>query len=144
MMPPMPLFVGLLLGLACHWVWPWPIGPYAVVLPCAILLLGLVVVTVWSLLRAFRRHGTSSDPNDEVTAIVDTGPFRYSRNPSYIGAAMLQVALGLLFNAAWILLTTIPAMVVIHYVVVLKEEAYLEHKLGAAYLDYKSRVRRWI
>ena len=144
MVPPLPLLVGLVLGLGCGLVWPWPIGPHAVVLTCGILLLGLVGVAVWWLLHAFRRHDTSADPKDEVTAIVDTGPFRYSRNPAYISAAMLQVAVGLLFNTAWVLLTTIPAMIVIQFVVVLKEEAYLEHEFGDAYLEYKSRVRRWI
>ena len=47
-------------------------------------------------------------------------------------------------NSVWILLTIIPAMIVIHKVVVLREEAYLEDKFSDDYLDYKSRVRRWI
>ena len=95
-------------------------------------------------LRAFRRHDTSSDPKEEATAIVDTGLFRFSRNPGYLAAGALQAVLGLLFNSVWILLTIIPAMIVIHKVVVLREEAYLEDRFGEEYLDYKSRVRRWI
>lgn len=50
----------------------------------------------------------------------------------------------MLFNNVWVLLTIMPAMIVIHYVVVLRQEAYLEEKFGEAYRDYKSRVRRWI
>lgn len=144
MMPPLPCLLGFVLGLVCDWVWPWPIGPYEYVLPAGVLLAVVVVVLVVFLLRAFSRHGTSPDPKEESTAIVDTGPFRFSRNPSYVGAGLLQAVLGLLFNNVWVLLTIVPAMIVIHYVVVLREEAYMEEKFGDAYLDYKSRVRRWI
>lgn len=84
------------------------------------------------------------DPNEETTAIVDTGPLRFSRNPAYVAAGLLQAVLGLLFNNVWVLLTIMPAIIVIHYVVVLRQEAYLEEKFGEAYRDYKSRVRRWI
>ncbi|MFT4926930.1 MAG: protein-S-isoprenylcysteine O-methyltransferase Ste14 [Phenylobacterium sp.] len=144
MPPPLPLLIGAILGLIADWFWPWPLGPYAYVLPCGLLVLGLVIVCVKSLSRAFERHQTSPDPADETTAIADTGIFGYSRNPAYLSAALLQIAVGLLFNNVWILLTFLPAMVVIHYVVVLGEEKYLEAKFGATYLDYKSRVRRWL
>ncbi len=144
MLPPLPCLLGFVLGLACDWVWPWPLGPYRYVLPAGVFLAVLVGVSVVSLLRAFKRHGTSADPKEETTAIVDTGPFRFSRNPAYVGAGLLQAVLGLIFNNVWVLLTIIPAMIVIHYVVVLREEAYLEAKFGEAYLGYKSRVRRWI
>lgn len=144
-MPPVrPCALGVALGLLLDWIWPWPLGSYEYVLPAGVLLTILVAVCVVALLRAFKRHGTSSDPKEETTAIVDSGPFRYSRNPAYVAAAILQAALGLLFNNVWILLLIIPAMITIHYVVVLKEEAYLESRFGNEYLDYKSRVRRWI
>ncbi|MCP4205240.1 MAG: isoprenylcysteine carboxylmethyltransferase family protein [bacterium] len=144
MPPARPCLLGLVLGLILNWRWPWPLGPYEYVLPAGVLLSGVVVVCVVVLTRAFKRHGTSSDPKKETAAIVDTGPFRLSRNPAYVSLAILQAALGVLFNNVWILLMIIPAMIVIHYVVVLKEEAYLEARFGNAYLEYKSRVRRWI
>ncbi len=75
---------------------------------------------------------------------MDTGPFRFSRNPGYATLQMIQVTVGLLLNNMWILLMTLPAVIVVHYVVVLGEEAYLERKFGDAYLEYKSRVRRWV
>ena len=139
-----PCLLGLVLGLACDWVWPWRIGPYEYVLPAGALLVVVVLLLVVNLMRAFSRHRTSADPKEETTAIVDTGPFRFSRNPAYISAGLLQAALGLFFNSVWVLVTIIPAMIVIHYVVVLKEESYLEEKFGEEYLDYKSRVRRWL
>ena len=139
-----PCLLGFVLGLAVNWVWPSSIGPYKYVLPVGILLAVLVGALVVKIARAFKRHRTSSEPKEEATAIVDTGPFRFSRNPAYVAAGLLQAVLGLLFNNLWILIMIIPAMIVINYVVVLKEEAYPEEKFGEDYLDYKSRVRRWI
>ena len=71
-------------------------------------------------MRSFKLHVTSHDPKEEIAAIVDSGPFILSRYPAYVSADLLQAALGLLFNNVWILLFIIPALIVIHYVVVLK------------------------
>lgn len=144
-MPPLlPCLIGLIAGLACGWFWPWPIAPYGVSLTIGLVLFGGVVVLAVSLHRAFRRHGTPADPNKESQAIIETGPFRFSRNPVYVMGGILQVALGFVFNNGWVILLTIPALIVIHQVVVRREEAYLEAKFGDQYLKYKSRVRRWI
>jgi protein-S-isoprenylcysteine O-methyltransferase Ste14 len=146
MPPPLPCLFGVIAGLMCDWLWPWPIArhTYSYALVVGILLFGLVIVLVTALTRAFKRHGTPADPVRETTAIIDTGPFSLSRNPAYLSVALLQAALGFIFNNAWILLLILPAMIVIHYVAVLREEAYLEAKFGDEYLKYKSRVRRWI
>ena len=142
--PPLPPLLGFVAGLGCNWLWPWPIAPYEYVLPVGVLLVGVVVACVVTIMRAFRQHQTTPGPYKETTKIVDTGPFRFSRNPIYATVGMIQVSVGLLFNNMWILLMVIPALIVVHYVVVLGEEAHLESRFGDAYLDYKSRVRRWI
>ena len=108
---------------------------------------GLVVLGVLTLILAYgtmARARTPIDPRQHTTTIVSTGIYRLSRNPIYINMAILQAALGLLVNNMWTLLMIIPVLIVIHYLVVLREEVYLEAKFGDAYLDYKSRVRRWI
>ena len=144
MPPPLPCLLGIVLGLICDWLWPWPLAPSEYLLPVGVVLVGLVGVCMVTLARAFSRHKTSANPYKDATAVVDTGPFRFSRNPGYLTLAMLQAALGVLLNNVWVLLLIVPAFIVIHHVVVLGEEAYLEATFGDAYLDYKSRVRRWI
>ena len=116
----------------------------SLLLAFGLLLVGLAVVGIVTIQRAFGQHGTPANPYEETTAIVDTGPFRLSLNPIYINMAIIQAALGFLFNNMWILLMIFPAMIVIHNRVVLLEVAHLEAKFGDAYLDYKSRVGRWI
>ena len=142
--PPIPNILGLILGWACNRYWPWPIAHSEYVLPVGVLLVGLTVVLGVTIARSFKQHGTPENPYKETTAIVDTGPFRFSRNPAYITVQIFHAALGFLFNNMWMLLMIPPALITVHYVIVLGEEEYLERKFGDAYLDYKSWVRRWI
>lgn len=144
MPPPLPFLVGVVVGLICQWMWPWPIAQFFQALPVGILLIGLVVVLVIALNREFKRHATPPDPEKETTALIVSGPFRMSRNPAYVSVAILHAAIGFLCNSVWVLLMIIPALIVIHHVVVLREEAYLESRFGEAYHRYKARVRRWI
>lgn len=87
---------------------------------------------------------TSPNPNRPTTALVLSGAFRISRNPMYLGlllvysgvVTILQLPWGLIFLPLVIWLLTIW--------VVIPEEKYLEKKFGTEYLNYKSKVRRWI
>lgn len=87
---------------------------------------------------------TSPNPNRPTTALVLSGTFRISRNPMYLGltfvycgvVTILQLPWGLIFLPLVIWLLTIW--------VIIPEEKYLEEKFGTEYLNYKSKVRRWI
>jgi len=79
-----------------------------------------------------------------VGRIVDGGPFRFTRNPLYLSVGLAYVGLACVFDTWWPL-TFLPAVfLVLHFGVVLREERYLERRLGDAYRAYRSRVRRWI
>jgi protein-S-isoprenylcysteine O-methyltransferase Ste14 len=79
-----------------------------------------------------------------TTTIVDTGPYRFTRNPIYLGIFLGLVGLAIAFDSLWPLVTLVPFTLVIRYGVVAREEAYLERKFGHAYRRYRSRVRRWL
>ena len=66
------------------------------------------------------------------------------RNPVYLGMFLGQTGLAIGLNSLWVLAMLVPFYLVIRYGVVAREEAYLERKFGKTYLDYKSRVRRWV
>ena len=76
--------------------------------------------------------------------IVTDGPYRFTRNPIYLGMFLGQTGLAIGFNNLWVLAMLIPFYLVLRYGVVAREEAYLEHKFGNVYSDYKSHVRRWL
>ena len=109
-------------------------------------LLGIVVGA--ALIRSGRRamvaHGTNVNPTQPTTTIVESGPFRLTRNPLYVGLTLVYAGFALLLNTWWSLLLLIPVWFVMHHFVVRREEAYLEQKFGQTYLDYRHRVRRYL
>lgn len=97
-----------------------------------------------SFVAAFRRRGTPVDPYKSTTAIVTDGPYRLSRNPGYLGMALVSAGIVLLGNAPWAFPTLAVAVVVIDRGVIAREERYLERRFGDEYLRYKARTRRWL
>lgn len=99
------------------------------------------MVIAWAL---FKRSGQDPRPWTSTPEIVAKGVYQLSRNPMYLGMALLQGGLGLAQASGWILLLLPPAMLVIDRFAIRPEEAYLEEKFGSAYREYKASVRRWI
>ena len=93
---------------------------------------------------AFARKGTAVEPWKPTTAIVTDGPFRLTRNPAYLGMALMYVGIALLGDAIWALLPLPFVLGVIDRQVIAREERYLQRKFGREYLDYKATTRRWI
>jgi protein-S-isoprenylcysteine O-methyltransferase Ste14 len=91
-----------------------------------------------------KRAGTDPIPFNPSTHIAVHGPYRFSRNPMYIGLALLTLGIAVLCDCAWILLAVPIGLVLIDRLIITREERYLERKFGEEYLSYKRRVRRWI
>jgi protein-S-isoprenylcysteine O-methyltransferase Ste14 len=99
-------------------------------------------LSVWAIVT-FRRAGTTPDPTRPTTALALGGPYRWTRNPMYLGFALMQAGAALIANALWPLVWLLPVLLVIRLHVIGREEQYLERKFGEDYLAYKRRVRRW-
>jgi protein-S-isoprenylcysteine O-methyltransferase Ste14 len=145
--PPLIAAVGILLGLGLTFVMPVPI----VEPPTNRILFGLGIVSVvlWLLLAAtanvsFRRVRTPVNPYAPSTALAVGGPFRFSRNPMYLGLVLLVVGIALVMNSMWLVLLAVPVMLLLRNLVIVQEERYLEDKFGDDYRAYKQRVRRWL
>jgi protein-S-isoprenylcysteine O-methyltransferase Ste14 len=103
---------------------------------------GIVGLTcVWVFVA--RGRGTPA-PFDAPREFVAVGPYRYSRNPMYIGGLCLLAGLGLYEHSISILLMALVAFAVVHLFVVFYEEPTLRRKFGSSYEDYCREVRRWI
>ena len=89
------------------------------------------------------RAGTSPEPHKPTARLVAHGPFKLSRNPIYVSYALAEVGIGLLVNSAWLLILLPAAIVLMHYGVIRREEAYLDQRFSDEYREYKQRVRRW-
>jgi protein-S-isoprenylcysteine O-methyltransferase Ste14 len=79
-----------------------------------------------------------------TTTIVETGPYRFTRNPIYLGMVLGLIGLAIAFNSLWLLMMLVPFALVIRYGVITREEACLEHRFGDVYRRYCARVPRWL
>jgi protein-S-isoprenylcysteine O-methyltransferase Ste14 len=141
--------VALVLCVAAGWLagrfWPTPFLPPGFprwILGGALIALGLA--TELLALAHFRRARTSVLPIRPTTAIIESGLYRYSRNPIYASMFVVVAGIGVALDSLWQLAAIAALYVVLRWGVVAREEAYLTRKFGAAYLDYARRVRRWI
>ena len=143
--PPPLIFAGILgAGLLLNRLRPTPFLPRALskILGWTLVVGGLLL-GLWGF-REMRRAGTNVDPYHPTTAIVERGPYGFTRNPLYVGMALIYAGISARANA---LPAALLLPVVLHIVdrgVIKREERYLEGKFGDEYLRYKGRVRRWI
>lgn len=145
--PPLLALGTPLVAVALEWLLPLglpppPGAPWAAVIGAALLAgaIGLGFAGV----RAFRRARTNVDPRRPALVLVEDGPFRWTRNPMYLGMVLLQVGLALAFSLDWALVFAPAVWAVLHFGVVLREEQYLTARFGAPYADYLTRSRRWL
>lgn len=142
--PPVVYLICVMAGLGLDYLWPLPFLPQTIQFAVGFSIIAVSFVVFGLALREFSRSKTAIDPRKPTTAIISTGPFGYSRNPVYVSMTMLVLGIAIAVDSLWIFVMVIPAVVVIQYFVILKEEAYLERKFGDEYERYKSAVRRWV
>ena len=104
--------------------------------------LGLALI-IWAALL-FRRAGTGIVPFSDATALVAEGPYRFTRNPMYLGMAAMLLGAALLLGSLTPFLVIPAFMALIAERFILPEEAMLEREFGERYAAYKLRVRRWL
>jgi protein-S-isoprenylcysteine O-methyltransferase Ste14 len=92
----------------------------------------------------FRRAGTPVDPRRAATVLVTHGPYRFTRNPAYLGMALLYSGITLLRGALWPFATLAAVLTIVNRGVIEREERYLTERFGQSYADYCANVRRWI
>ncbi len=147
-LPPLIYIAAFGVGGLIDRLWPWAffVDDASVGIGRALggllVLLGLLL-DLWAF-GLFRRAGTSPLPFRPASAIVASGPYRFTRNPMYLGMTATIFGVGLALGRVWIALAALFAALVIDRYAIAREERYLERAFGASYLDYKRRVRRWI
>jgi protein-S-isoprenylcysteine O-methyltransferase Ste14 len=135
-----PLVLGLLLDGRAH----LPFLPRGAARGLGWPLLGSGVVLNGWFLRTIRDADVPIRTDKPVPRLTTEGPFRYSRNPSYLALAMIYAGIAVLRNSLWAILFLPVVVYVIQREVIGREERYLERTFGEEYRDYKTRVRRWV
>ena len=145
--PPPLIYIGVLaVGFLLQWRWPILLAPGR---PDGVRIAGIVLIllgaaTAASGVLTFRRAGTSPNPTRPSKALAVAGPYRWTRNPMYVGLAILSAGLAVARNALWPLALLPVAILLVTGLVIAREERYLEARFGDPYRQYRARVRRWI
>lgn len=145
--PPLLPLATILLGGVLERTWPIDFG-FGLSAPIRYAVGGLVVTCALTLaswaIAHFRLSGQNEKPWTPTTAIVGTGPYRFTRNPMYLGMVLLCIGAAALLSNWWILALTPLCALALRWFVIRPEEAYLESKFGEGYRAYRRRVRRWL
>ena len=122
--------VARVVPLPWHWVGLLP------------LLAGFVLTAVAA--RLFTRSKTGVKPFTPVTMLVESGPYRFTRNPMYVGLVLILIGVAVLYGTLSPWLGVVAFAWWIDFRFIRHEEAMLEAQFGQPYLDFKRRVRRWV
>jgi protein-S-isoprenylcysteine O-methyltransferase Ste14 len=145
--PPTYFAAAFLAGLVLHQWLPlsltgdtWNV-PRIVIGYCAMALAaawgGWAIVTFW-------RHRTPVIPGRPARAMVVSGPYRWSRNPMYVGLFVLYAGLSLRLDLFWPLVFCPLLWLLLNYSIIAGEERHLTERFGDAFQDYCHSVRRWL
>jgi protein-S-isoprenylcysteine O-methyltransferase Ste14 len=116
--------------------------PLRVGIAAAVIALGIALIVSARVL--FVRTGQSPVPWKPTPSLIGSGPYRFTRNPMYLGATTILLGLGLMMDNGWVGALALPALAVVHYIAVLPEERYLQERFGGDYVAYMDRVRRYL
>jgi protein-S-isoprenylcysteine O-methyltransferase Ste14 len=145
--PPI-LFAGaalIALGLQAVVPLPWPNGPWRAVLAMAGLFLAAAGLALdLATMLAFRHHRTTVLPHRGATRLITDGPFRFSRNPIYLGNTLLVAGAGLVFGVAWLIPAALAGASATGRLAIAREEQHLALRFGQDWADYAARTPRWL
>ena len=145
-LPPLLFLGALMLALLLNAFAPMSVAPcrrsLLWLIGTALIAIGLALsaAVVWT----FRKSRTPVSLRRPTRSIVREGPYRFSRNPDYVGQVMIYLGAAVATDSWWPFFLLPLLGVAIHWGVVLREEHYLEAKFAQEYRDYKARVRRWL
>ncbi len=145
--PPFAFFLALVLTFSLrHWL---PLNILSSFPQSILLVVGIAIVVagLWFNIAgvlAFRRGETNINPRKPALTIVQGGPYRFTRNPMYLGIILIVAGLGIAVTTLWGPIMACPLWAILHWGVVLREERYLKAKFGDDYTSLLNRTRRWI
>ena len=143
--PPLIFLIWTVVGVVVHYsVARAPIPVERMISAVGGVLILLVGVGIIASARMhFTRTGQNPIPWKPSPELILEGPYRFTRNPMYVGVTLMQIGLGVAFNNFWIVMFAPLALLINHFVAVLPEERYLSEKFGDSYKRYLTQVRRY-
>lgn len=121
----------------------WPTTPTLLLIVGAVLIAGGLTF-IGLALRLFRKVGTRPEPWQPSSELAQSGVYRFTRNPMYLGMTIVYSGIALALKSPTAGLLLLPLVAVLDRLVIAREEAYLGRRFGASFDAYRKRVRRWM
>lgn len=131
-----------LIGAGLERVWPFHLAAHTEIAGAILFAAGAVVAGVS--LTIFHRQRTTTVPGQRSAALVTWGPYRWTRNPMYVGLTLAYLGEAGLLRHVWPVILLPLTIAYLNWIVIPVEEARLTEVFGTDYTAYSSRVRRWI
>ena len=136
-----------LVGLGLHYLTPLTIQSAGIIFISRITGMVLTVggaLIAFSSLGIFRAARTTTVPFEMPSKLITSGPYRFSRNPMYVGLTLIYLGVAGIQVQIWPVLLLPLLAIYIHRVVIPVEEARLREVFGDAYEQYCARTHRWV
>jgi protein-S-isoprenylcysteine O-methyltransferase Ste14 len=138
--------IAYLVGIVIQFVYPISISSTLIlaitrILGAALLVVGVGII-VWAQLIFHREH-TTTDPTQTSLKLITWGPYRFTRNPMYIGLFLAFIGIDGILTFVWSLILLLPVFYYVNWIVIPVEEKQLKKTFGKTYEEYCKRVRRW-
>jgi len=144
---PWVFILAYLIGFVVQLYMPIPIRSPEIVRIALIAGLILVVIGVavaFSALGIFRKRSTTTIPFETPTSLVTSGPYRFTRNPMYVGLTLVYLGVAGTRAEIWPVIVLPVMLAYVNFIVIPVEERHLRDAFGDEYADYGARVRRWL
>jgi protein-S-isoprenylcysteine O-methyltransferase Ste14 len=143
-LPPIYFLVAIVLAVALHLllplqqllVFPWRLA--------GLFPLGLGIALNLMADQAFKEHNTTVKPFEQSSTLVTTGVFAVSRNPMYLGMALVLLGIAMLLGSFPPFAVVVALPVLLDRLFISPEEKMLQHTFGDQFREYRDRVRRWL
>lgn len=136
-------FVGAyVLGRLHPLTWPGLDDAPARVIGVGLGVIGLGLI-IWAAMTLWR-HRTTVLPNKGVSELVTDGPFRFRRNPIYVGDALVLLGMAEMTKNVWFAILVPVFVALVTWLAILPEERHLEARFGERWRAYRDATRRWI
>ncbi len=142
--PPLVYLAGVVIGIVISiWI-PTKIVPSSLAWMLGGILIVCGAVLTGSAILKFKDVSTTVRPDRAASTLVVVGPYRITRNPMYLGLALVYVGLAIADQSVWAFILLPVVLTIIQRRAIEPEEAFLERRFGVNYIRYKESVRRWI
>jgi protein-S-isoprenylcysteine O-methyltransferase Ste14 len=142
--PPLVYLAGIIVGLLTSFLMPTKLIPDSVAWAVGGILILCGAALAGSAISSFKGVGTTIRPDRAASTLVVAGPYKFTRNPMYLGLAVVYLGITIADQSLWALILLPVVLTIIQRRAIEPEEAFLERRFGAIYISYKATVRRWL